>query len=135
MNQLKQWPSYFIALILFDLAVFACEIEDKPVRSHEQVRPVPYIQEGVVGRVTTSDDRSIKGAFIQPKSLDYPSQPIPEIAILSDGDGRYAWTLFPGNYEISVSVEGCQSVVKHVAVETGKVVKVDFTLQCETDHN
>jgi len=135
MNRIKQWPSYFIALMLFDLAVFACEIENRPVRSREQVGPGPYIQEGVVGRVTTSDDRSVKGAFIQPKSLDYPRQPIPEISILSDGDGRYAWPLFPGKYEISVSVEGCQRVVKHVVVETGQVVKVDFTLQCVTGHN
>lgn len=131
--KMKQWTSCFIILMLLDIAVFACETNDSPVNRREQDRSTPPIQEGIVGRVSTSDGDFVKGAFMQPKSLDHPAQPIPEIAILSDDEGKYAWPLLPGNYEISVSVKGCQRAVRHTVIETGQVVEVDFILQCQTD--
>jgi hypothetical protein len=130
----KQRPMYLTVFMLFGLAVLACEMEDRPVRSSEQDRSGPHIQQGVAGRVTTSDGRSLRGAFIQPRSLDDPSPPIPEIAILTDSDGRYTWPLFPGTYEISVSLKGCQRAIRQVVVGAGQVVKADFILQCEPYH-
>ena len=129
MTQVVQWRCYFTALMLFGLAVFSCGVENWPAQSSEQGGSGLGLQEGVVGRVTTSDVRPVKGAFIQPRSLDDPSPRIPEIAILTDTDGRYTWPLFPGTYEISVSAEGYQREVKQVVVKTGQVVMVDFTLQ------
>ena len=131
MTQVKQWRCYFTALMLFGLAVFSCGVENRPAQSSDHGGSGPGLQEGVVGQVTTSDGRPVKGAFVQPRSLGDPSPRIPEIAILTDTEGRYTWPLFPGTYEISVSAEGYRREVKQVAVETGQVVSVDFTLQCE----
>jgi hypothetical protein len=134
MIRVKNWQNYFSALMLCGLAVCANVDEDRSVISSDQSGPGPDVRQGVAGRVTTSDHLPVKGAFIQPRSLDDPSPPIPEIAILTDDEGRYTWPLLPGNYLISVSVEGCQRASKHVAIESGQVVKLDFILQCETDH-
>lgn len=82
--------------------------EDSPVMSDAQSepRPGPGIGEGVIGQIMDSRGRPVAGASVRPRSLDDSSPAIPEIAIVSDSDGRYTWSLFPGIYEISVSAEG-----------------------------
>ncbi len=117
--------------MLCGLVVCANVDEDRSVKSSDQKGPGPGIRKGVAGRVTTSDNLPVKGAFIQPRSLDDPSPPIPEIAILTDGNGRYMWPLFPGSYEILVTAQGCAPAAKQIVVEAGQVARLDFTLQCE----
>jgi hypothetical protein len=90
---------------------------------------VPRLQEGVEGRVTRPDGEPIVGAFVQARSLDDPAPPIPEIAIVTDEDGRYAWPLEPGRYQISVSSDGYRSARKSVSFRAGEVKTLDFVLQ------
>lgn len=85
--------------------------------------------QGVEGRITDSRGRPIAGALVVPKSLDEPSPPIPEIAIVSDEEGRYAWRLPPGRYQISVSAEGYRGAAKQAVVRPGEVTRVDFVLE------
>lgn len=85
--------------------------------------------QGVEGRITDTQGRPIAGALVVPKSLDEPSPPIPEIAIVSDEQGRYAWRLPPGRYQISVSAEGYRGAVKEAVVGAGQVTRLDFVLE------
>ena len=87
------------------------------------------ISEGVTGRVRASGGAAIVGAMVQPRALEANARPIPEIAIVSDGEGRYVWRLFPGKYEISVSAEGYAPVTATVAVAGGQVTTQDFVLE------
>jgi glutamyl endopeptidase len=84
---------------------------------------------GIAGQITDSRGRPVAGAFVQPRALDDPSPPIPEIAIVSDGDGRYTWRLFPGTYEISVSAEGYRGVSRQATVKPRQQVTIDFMLE------
>jgi hypothetical protein len=100
--------------------------------------PEPVVREpgaeargSVSGLATTTDGAPVAGALVQPRSLDEPSPPIPEIAILTNADGRFVWPLFAGNYELTVIAEGCQPVSQRVVVEAGKAVTVAFTLRCQ----
>ena len=133
MARVKKWRNYLPVLMLCGLAVCTNVDEDRLVKSSDQSEPGPGIREGITGRVTNSSNLPVKGALVQPRSLEDPSPPIPEIAILTDGEGRYKWPLLPGNYEISVSFKGCQRAARRVKIEVGQEVQVDFILQCETD--
>jgi hypothetical protein len=85
--------------------------------------------QGVEGRITDRQGRPIAGALVVPRSLDEPSPPIPEIAIVSDEQGRYAWRLPPGRYQLSVSAEGYRSAAKEAVVKPGEVTRLDFVLE------
>lgn len=85
--------------------------------------------QGVEGRITDREGRPIAGALVVPRSLDVPSPPIPEIAIVSDEEGRYAWRLPPGRYEIAVSAAGYRGAVKEAVVRAGQVTRLDFVLE------
>ena len=131
MTRIKKWRYYACALLLCGLAVCSNVDQDRPVKNSEHTAPNAGNSEGVTGLVTTSDNLAVEGAFIQPKSLDDPAPPIPEMAVLSNRQGRYTWLLLPGNYRISVSVKGCQTAFRRVVIEAGKMAEADFVLQCE----
>jgi hypothetical protein len=85
--------------------------------------------QGVEERITDSRGRPIAGALVVPKSPDEPSPPIPEIAIVSDEEGRYAWRLPPGRYQISVSAAGYRETAREAVVRAGEVTRLDFVLE------
>jgi hypothetical protein len=118
-----------VVMIFLGFGAFAYDNQDLPVSSNDQGGPRPHIREGVVGRVTAFDGHPVAGALIGARSLDDPSLPIPEIAILSGSDGRYTWRLFPGTYEISVLAEGYRCPPKRVVVKSGQAVTADFKLE------
>ncbi len=102
------------------------------VAGPQPTRPSPAPSaggQGVEGRITDRHGRPVGGALVTPKSLDEPSPPIPEIAIVSDEEGRYAWRLPPGRYEISVSAEGYRGAAKQAVVRPGEVTRLDFVLE------
>jgi hypothetical protein len=89
------------------------------------------IDEGVVGRIAAEDGRALAGALVVPVPLGSAPPPIPEIAIVSESNGRYTWRLPPGEYEIVVTLEGYQRATRRVAVIAGEVAVLDFTLTAE----
>lgn len=102
-----------------------------PVSSDGRVEPEVSISAGLTGQVTASDGHPIEGAFIQPASLNEPSHPIPEIAIFSDEDGRYTWTLLPGHYEITVFAAGYPPAHQRTTVKVGERTTLNFTLKLQ----
>jgi hypothetical protein len=102
---------------------------DTPASSTNDGRRYTGAFEGVTGRVLASHGHPVVNALVQAKSLDTPSQPIPEIAIVTDGDGRYRWPLRPGRYVISVSAGGYQTASQHIELRKGAAATLDFTLK------
>lgn len=83
--------------------------------------------EGVTGLVTM-DGRPIVNVRIQAKSLDKPSRPIPEIAIITNKEGRYKWPLIAGKYEISVSIDNRPSASQVVTVNPKQTTTLNFKI-------
>ncbi|MGH1483781.1 MAG: carboxypeptidase-like regulatory domain-containing protein [Geminicoccales bacterium] len=87
------------------------------------------INEGVVGTVQNDSGEPIPNVLVQAFPLDPDSGPVPEIAILTDADGRYAWPLPPGRYRFSIVSETEMTETKDdVLVETGKRVELNFVI-------
>jgi len=121
-----EWSSLLLVQCLF----LTCYAQDDPVVYRGGSNGENKKVEGVAGQITdTVVGRGIARAVVQPKSLDDPSPPIPEIAILSNGEGRYTWRLVPGNYEISVSVAGYKGATKRVTVKARQQATLDFVLE------
>ncbi len=103
---------------------------NQSVSSDDPSAKAPFnITEGLMGRIMDIDGYPVRGALIQPQSLDDPSPPIPDIAILSDNDGWYQWRLFPGAYEISVFAERYQTATRRIIIKAGQVINVDLILK------
>jgi Carboxypeptidase regulatory-like domain len=54
----------------------------------------------VTGTVTDAAGRPVAGAMVVPSAVGESTPPVPEIAVASDGRGRYAWRLMPGRYAL-----------------------------------
>jgi hypothetical protein len=84
--------------------------------------------QGVVGRVTTPDGTPVVGAWIECRSLDRPSPPIPDVAVVTGADGRYQWPLPPGRYECRAVADGRESRAGRATVHEGSATTLDFAL-------
>ena len=101
---------------------------NSPVIAGDDGSPVRSLAEGVTGQVRDEAGAAVAGAMLVPRSLDADGPPIPEIAILSNADGRYAWPLRPGRYELAVVVDGENRLSRPVAVKPGETATLDFVL-------
>lgn len=100
---------------------------DRPVRSAGHATAPAEIAQGVVGRVHNATGQPVAGARITAQSLDQPTRPIPEIAILSDADGRFVWPLRPGRYRLAAVVDGRELATEEATVEPGQVARVELS--------
>lgn len=118
---------WLVALVLA-AAPPACAMsnDDTPVSDDGAGEPAG-IRQGAAGTVVDAAGRPVAGAMIAVRSLDTPSRPVPEIAVLSGGDGRYAWPLPPGRYELAALVGGRAGPAVAVTVPDGAVVTVGLT--------
>ena len=87
------------------------------------------LAEGVVGRLVASSGRPLAGARIVAQSLDDPSGPIPEIAILSDAGGRFVWPLRAGRYRLAAVVDGQEIAAADLVVRPAQVTTLDLRAQ------
>jgi hypothetical protein len=82
----------------------------------------------IQGRATDGTGTPVTGALVVPASLDRPSPAIPELAVLTDRDGRYTWRLPPGRYVLTVTAEGFAPASGTASADAGETVELDFTL-------
>jgi hypothetical protein len=87
------------------------------------------LHEGVEGRVTAPGPKPLENVAVRPRSLDEPAAAIPEMAVVSEPDGHYSWTLRPGEYEISFAAEGYQPAARRVTVRPRQVTRLDVALE------
>jgi len=88
------------------------------------------VRYAVTGVVRDTAGRAVEGVNIAMVSLDVPGNPVPELAVLTDRRGRYAWpaSVRPGRYELRVNAPG-GTATTHVTVRAGVVAKADLTLR------
>jgi hypothetical protein len=102
---------------------------DTPVSSDGAEPASGALHEGVAGRVAHADGTPAPGVTIGVRSLDVPSPPIPEIGILTDPDGRYAWPLQPGAYVLWPISDDFEAVPGRADVRAGELSRLDFILK------
>ncbi len=106
---------------------------DRPESGGNGNSTARQLQEGVSGRISNDGGNAVEGAAVVAAPLDPGGPAIPEIAIVSDANGRYQWPLRGGRYELTVVADGYQRVSKKVAVSAGEVATLDFVLSREQD--
>ena len=101
---------------------------DQPERSAAPAAE-GWIARGVAGVLTDASGSPIADARIVATSLDEPARPVPDIAILSDAAGRFAWPLAPGRYRLTALL-GEREVASTVAeVTAGTVTAAQLTAE------
>ena len=86
------------------------------------------IHYAVTGVVRDQAGRPVARTMITTVSLEHPARPVPEIAVMSDGKGRYGWpSLKPGRYELRVRASGGRAAVQ-IEVPTSGSTTADLTL-------
>lgn len=92
-------------------------------------RPSPTsTQSTVTGVVVDSTGRPVDGALVQPKSLDTPPNPVPELAVLSGPDGRYTWHLTTGDYEFTATKDDRTGPPATATTTAGETEHLDLRL-------
>lgn len=104
----------------------AMQEDDTPVSDDDAGEPAG-IRQGAAGSVVSASGGAVAGAMVVARSIDRPSRPVPEIAVLSGEDGRFAWPLPPGRYELSALVGGRTGPAVAVTVPDGGMVRVELT--------
>jgi hypothetical protein len=99
---------------------------DTPVTGKAGLRT--EIGEGVKGRVTSRVGKPVRNTLVSAKSLDIPAKPVPEIAILTNGDGYYSWPLRPGDYKITVATDRHEAASERVTVRPREITRLDLVL-------
>jgi hypothetical protein len=83
----------------------------------------------VEGRITDAAGNPIAGVLVMPASSAKPPEAVPEIAVLTDAQGRYTWHLSPGPYTFTVTHEGYAPATQQIVVKPDQPVKLDLALQ------
>jgi len=86
---------------------------------------------GVYGWVTSSGGAPVGRAFVEPTAVEGTTGPVPELAVFTDDDGRYRWSLGPGTWAIRVSAEGYRTTTGTVRVVDGPAVLLDLVMERE----
>lgn len=82
----------------------------------------------VTGTVVDDAGRPVEGALVQPRSVDDPPLPVPELAVLSGPDGRYEWRLAAGRYEFTAVKGDRTGVPAEVTASAGATGDVPLRL-------
>ncbi len=87
----------------------------------------PY---AVTGVVRDTEGRPVPGANVALASLDQPANAVPEIAVRTDGAGRYQWpaSVPPGRYRVQATTSAGTASADVDLPATGRV-RADLTLR------
>ncbi|MFF5082812.1 carboxypeptidase-like regulatory domain-containing protein [Actinoplanes sp. NPDC000266] len=84
--------------------------------------------QGARGRVTGTAGAPVPGAAVARKPID-PVRPINLQAAVTGADGRYAWPLEPGVWELSFTADGYRPATRRVTVAENRWRETDVQLQ------
>lgn len=103
--------------------------EDAPVSSDDAVGASGATQtQGVDGKISDQEGHPVTGALVTPTSLDTPSKAIPEVAVITNDQGRYSWVLPTGHYRMTVTADGYRGASVDVEVPTSGTATLDLQL-------
>lgn len=81
--------------------------------------------------VVSQDGTPIAGAAVTVKNTT-AKEPIPDIAHVSDNDGKLIWNSLPvGDYTFTVSAQGYKNKEVAVSIESGQTATETVTLEAE----
>jgi hypothetical protein len=86
------------------------------------------IREGVQGRVTSGTGQAVADVLVQARSLARPSQPVPDLAVMTDRTGSYQWVLGPGRYEFAFVLNGQKLLTRQADVARNAVTRLDVQI-------
>lgn len=87
----------------------------------------PSSADVATGVVHDGSGAPVGGVLVAAASLDVPAQAVPELAVVSDAAGRYAWpaVLAPGRYALRAETADGPAVAE-LTVSPGTVVPLDL---------
>jgi Carboxypeptidase regulatory-like domain len=131
MSSKSRFPWRAGLLLLAPLLAAACFGPDHAVSSDGEGAAAADsgIHQGVEGHITAPGPKPLENVAVRPRSLDEPAAAIPEMAVLSEPDGHYSWTLSPGAYEIEFAAEGYQPATRRIVVRPGQTTRLDVLLE------
>ncbi|WP_447003588.1 carboxypeptidase-like regulatory domain-containing protein [Saccharothrix isguenensis] len=116
------------AVLLIGLLVLGACGRETGTSDQDPPPPLTNTQATVTGVVVDQSGRPVEGALVQPKSLDSPPRPVPELAVLSGPDGRYEWHLDAGHYEFTATKDDRTGPPSEVTAAAGETEQVELHL-------
>lgn len=62
-------------------------------------------QGAITGRVLSAGGEPLAGCSVLPTATSRPRPPVPEMAVMTNADGRYRWPLHPATYTVTAYCE------------------------------
>lgn len=81
----------------------------------------------VHGVLRSYDGRAVPDVMITATSLDDPARAVPEIAVMTNADGRFEWPLTPGRYRLSADTETLGHTQVELDVTRDNTAAVELT--------
>jgi predicted extracellular nuclease len=102
--------------------------DDQSISSDDATPPAgaPAATTRVTGKVTDGSGNPIPGAGV---AVTKSSISVPEILVLTNEEGRYVWTLPPGEFTLTVHKDGYVEKSKDITLKEGETVELDFQLE------
>jgi hypothetical protein len=118
--------------ILFALALTAAcgppHGGESPVSGGSPPTSGVVVVSAVHGIVVDAAGKPAPGIMVAARSLDEPPRAVPELAVVSDAEGRFEWPLQPGRYRLEImAAEG--AAAKEVEVTGGPGLTVELVLR------
>lgn len=104
--------------------VIAADPETGVTSETDTAPPAATVQEGVAGRITSASGAPMADVFVQARSLGGP-RAIPDLAVVTDADGRFFWKLAPGTYELTFMRDGHELARRSVVVQPNATTRLD----------
>ncbi len=101
---------------------------DMPVSGQEGQLGEPALSAGVQGQVTDAAGKPLPEVLVTPQSTDNPPQGVPELAVVTDNQGRYQWTLAPGAYTLTFTRDGYALATQAIVVKANQLATADIRL-------
>lgn len=121
-------PLRMRAVLLIGMLVLGACGRESGTSDQDPQPPLTNTQATVTGVVVDQGGRPVDGALVQPKSLDSPSLPVPELAVFSGPDGRYEWHLAAGRYEFTATKDDRTGPPSEVTASAGATAQVELHL-------
>lgn len=120
-----------LVALLGSLALAACAAKpnpDQPVSSDDTIQGQGAAGTGteIIGVVSDENGTPLAEAGV---AVTKGTSPVPEMLVLTDQDGKYAWGVPAGTYTLTVHKDGYEDLSKEVQVKQGEQAKLDFQLK------
>lgn len=104
----------------------AVEREEQPATVDHEATRVPGALHGIV---RATDASPVANVMVVATSTDEPPVAVPELAVVTDNDGKYEWPLKPGKYRLSVTDGTHGNGAVDVTLQAGEQADVDIVVQ------